>query len=187
MKKIVTLTLIVGMLACMTTVALAASDTDTDNFRLDVDEIAVIDHNGTFSVYRLQAPATGGDPPVWNPVSWNGTCVQYTSIVEAGKTRTIDANLNQAVPAGLMLDITAATPVGTGTCGTGHLRHYAPTDGTSAKILVSAIGSCYTGSGAGPTKGARLTFQWSVTNIALVTASAPEVQFIITYTLTEDS
>jgi len=190
MKVTRTMLLVVGLVVLLSTMAMAASDTDTDNFWLQINEIAVIDIFGTVPGFTLTAPAQGGLPPVWVPPSNFATFAQYTSVVESGKTRNITAAITSGVmPAGVHLEIDAAQPAGTGNVGTDDPhRNYFTSDTTAhnAKPIVHNIGSCYTGTGGG-NNGARLHFQFFVDNIGLVTATPAQVHFVVTYTLTEDA
>ena len=128
---------------------MAASDTAGQTMDLNVNEIAVIDVTlVAVPPLTITAPVTGGDDPVDD--SDNSTYAQYTSVVGATVTRTITAEMSVAAPAGTQLTLDATVPAGKGaTAGEKTLNH------TAAEIIVTAIGSCATGSGA--TDGAKLT------------------------------
>ena len=84
MKLTRTMLLIVGLVVLLSTLAMAAQDTDNDNFWLKIHEIAVIDIFGSVPGFQLMKPAQGGLPPVWVPTENHATWAQYTSIVESG-------------------------------------------------------------------------------------------------------
>ena len=193
MKVAKTMLLVVGLVVLLSTMAMAAQDTDNDNFWLKIHEIAVIDIFGSVPGFQLMKPAQGGLPPVWDchgQVENHATWAQYTSIVESGKTRDITAAIVSGImPAGVHLQIDAAQPVGTGNVGTDDPhRNYFTSDTTAhnAKTLVHNIGSCYTGVGGG-SHGAQLSFQFYLDDISQVVKTQPQVQFIVKYMLTDDS
>ena len=160
---------------------LGENDTATQTFEVNVDEIAVIDVSGNPGTLTITAPTNGGDDPV-EPAADSSTYVWYTSVIPAMETRTIDAVITDGtLPPGTKLNLTAATPTGTGNCGTA-VALGVDLSGTAGDIITD-IGSCATGQGTG---GAQLTYTLTITDIgSLVVTSANSIT--VTLTLTESS
>ncbi|WP_304511435.1 hypothetical protein [Desulfobacula sp.] len=179
-KRLLTLMAIVaalGMVFMAGPVMAAESDTATQSTNLTVDEIAVIDVTGGGSVPALNitAPATGGLAP--QDASDATTYAQYTSVVADSVTRSITAQMSVAAPAGTQLTLTATPASGMGTTGGEKILNH-----TTAETIVTAIGSCATGTGA--TYGSLLTYSLDVTDVTALVAGANATP-TITFTLTE--
>jgi hypothetical protein len=152
----------------------AFAQSNSHTVTLTVNEISLIAVNGTPSL-TIGAPAAAGDPPA--NVSDNTSRLVYTVTVPSGKTKEVqvawaggDSNLT-----GTTLSVVAS---GLGTNqGTGGTE--VPI-GTVATNLITTVGTCYTGSGAGA--GAVLTYWLKITNAASLVTGTKNVT--VTYTLT---
>jgi hypothetical protein len=145
---------ILALVACcvgMGSGVLYAQDTRTDNHTVTVTvpEVALLDLEGTPKNFTLLfvAPTEAGEPvtaPANNTTLW----LNYSSIVAAaGETsRTVSVQITTGtVPSGATLTVTPQAPTGgAGTLGT---QSGALTLSGTAQNIVTAIGSCYTGTG----------------------------------------
>jgi hypothetical protein len=121
-------------------------------------------------------PAVAGSVPA-NPTS-SSTYAQYSSTVAAGVTRRITASwgfLNSA-PAGCELRLTATPPTGKGSSA-GQI-----TLSWIAQNIVTSIGGCATGTGAG--NGAQLTYTLKINTMTSLVAGQTR-NATITLTLTD--
>lgn len=156
MKKLI---LIVGMVGAffMLTINVCAQDGVTSNHSLDmgIPEVCLLDTDaGAISLVLTTAEAgaqiTGG----------SGTgYAQVSSIVSAAETRTIEAEIT-GVPDGTTLEVDTDIPTNGnqgGTLGTG-TADIALINSAAAVTLVTAIGSCYTGTAI--TDGYVLSYTW---------------------------
>lgn len=111
--------------------------------------------------------------------------LNYTSIVEDGETRDITVGINNNLPTGLSLEITAGSIFdgAVGTIGSGQTIELATT-GTS-KNIVTGIGSVYTGTGN--TKGHPLTYNLKVDDSKYSSLEAASSTVTVTYTITGDA
>lgn len=174
---------------CLATVAAAAllplssawgADTATQSVQMNVDEICVLDVTANPGALTVVAPGAGGEAPA--PDTDNTTYAQYTSVVAGSTTRTLQANWGgaDAAPAGcsLELEVTAVT-AGCGSRVIGGIGVSAV-----AQNVVTAIGSCATGTGA--IDGAQLTYTLNVNDADLLDASDDQTA-TVTLTLTDAS
>lgn len=92
-------------------------------------------------------------------VTSNTSWINYTSIVATATTNKVSVAIAGTVPAGTTLKVVAAAHAGTGD-GTYGTPSPAVTLSTTAADLITAIGSCYTGTGNA--NGHQLTYTWSV-------------------------
>jgi hypothetical protein len=180
-KRLSTIMAIIAALSMLfiTGPAMALNDTATQTTDLTVDEIAVIDVSApNVPALNITAPATGGLDPVDD--SDATTYAQYTSVVAASATRSITAQMSVAAPAGTQLTL-ATTVSGT---GEGTSAAAQTLDVTTAIIIVTAIGSCATGTGA--SDGALLTYSFEMTDATALVAGEQTTP-TITLTLTDAS
>jgi len=188
MKKIRNLMVLMVMVIAFGLVimgtAVAQTDTATDSFSIIVNEIAVIDVDGTLGNLTVSAPVLGGDVLVITPASDTNSYLQYTSVVAAGGYRAITV-APSSVPAGIILHIGAAAPI----IGSGEGDHGAPAgdlefthSSIGAQTLIAGIGSCYTDTGS--SDGARLTIWIEIDDISDLLAATSLIT--LTYTLTDD-
>jgi hypothetical protein len=177
MKKFTMFILAAALYFCFTGLA-AAADTATQTFDLTVSEICLIDVTGNPASLTIVAPTTGGETPA-NPAD-SSTYAQYTSTVASGLTRKITANWGgtDSAPAGTSLKLLATPSGGT---NEGSSAGQITVSSTAADV-VTAIGSCATGTGA--TDGARLKYTLSVDTMTSLVANETE-NVTMTLTLTD--
>jgi len=156
-----------------------AMATTTQSVTMQIGAISVLGTTGNPATLAVAAPAQGGGTPT-NPSS-NTTYAQYTSTVAAGVTRKLQANwgTTDAAPAGCSLLLTA-TPAA--------LLNQGSTAGqitmsSTATNIVTAIGSCATGTGA--TNGAQLAYVLSINTMTSL-VSGDNHTVTITLTLTDN-
>ena len=176
MKKLTGFLLIALLLFCYAGVG-QAQDTDTDvhTVTININDIAIIDLEGGDITLALTAPDDAGDDPVYDE---DATCyLNYTSVVASGAEKKITAQITTGtVPAGADLKLTAAPAAGEGTSG-GQVT----LDDLAAKNVITAIGSCATGTGAND--GAQLTYRLDVEDVTALLASTNN-DVDVTYTIT---
>ena len=162
---------------CIAVTGFSATDTATHDVTMQVLEIVLIDLNNTSSItLTTNAPALGGETPLGDTDTTK--LLQYTSLVASGTTRNITVNWGgtDAAPAGTSLKVEATSiPAG---CGTAAAQ---VTISDVATNLVTAIGSCATGTGA---NGTQLTYTFSLDNINSLEVG-DNTTVTLTYTLTD--
>jgi hypothetical protein len=158
-----------------------AADTADQTVQMNVDEICVIDVTGNPGALTIVAPTTGGQTPPDD--SDNTTYAQYTSVVSGSTVRAVTAEWDgsDAAPAGcsLALEVTAVT-AGCGSRVVGGII----TMTSTAQNIITAIGSCATGTGG--TDGGQLTYTLKVDNVSQLDASDDQ-SVTVTLTLTDAS
>lgn len=146
--------------------------------------MAIVDIEGIAPALTFVVPTEAGDAIA--PVSNSATWLNYTSVIATGLTNKVSVALNKAMPVSTTLKVTAAADVagGNGTVGAASAQI---TLSTAAQVIISTIGSCYTGTGTA--KGHNLTYEWSVnaagyaTLVSNTTASDVTVTYTIAGTL----
>ena len=150
---------------------MALTDTDNHDVDIQIPEIVLIALNdATTLTLAISAPSAGADP-----IGASDTTSKklfYTSLVPSG-LRTVTAELDVAAPAGtaLLLEATSV-PVG---CGTPNGQQ---TLATGPLALVTAIGSCATGTGA----GVPLTYTLNITDNTQLVVGTYTVNVLFTLT-----
>jgi len=155
-----------------------AQGTGTQASTLSVSEVALIDGTGTVTM-NLNAATAGNAVAVADEIGY----VKVSSVVASGQTRTITAEITN-LPAGSALTIATAVPVNAnfgGAVGTGSTAK-AITNTGGAIILATAIGSCYTGTGA--TDGYQLTYSWTPVQADYADFVATSTSVPVTLTIT---
>jgi len=182
MLRSLSLALVVSLLAGRTCEALATSST-SHNLTLTVNAIILLRVNGAAPTLTVVAPATAGDAPPSVDNSASPCQLQYTSTVTVPATpaRRITAAWGAAdsAPAGCSLKLRVTGISG----GEGSTGSPGPeiTVSSSAQDIVTAIGSCYTGTGSG--NGANYYYTLSVDNPAnLVGGETRTVRLTFTFT-----
>ena len=175
MKRFIVLSIVFMFIAGI----VFAADTAAHDVILNVNEVCLIDLNSTATItLNTTAPAAGGMNPVGD--TNNSKLLQYTSLVPSGQTRVITANWDalDAAPAGtsLRLQVTSV-PVGSGTAGA------QITLSDTAQNIVTAIGSCATGTGV---NGAALLYTFSVDTVSSLVVGATST-VTVTFTLSDAS
>lgn len=161
----------------------ALTDAATHDVTLNVDEVAMLDLADSSAItLAITAPADAGLPPVGQT---NDTkYLQYTSLIDMSKTRTITVQWDLAPgaePAGTQLlcsVINGPLSAGLGTPGV------AVVVSNVAQTIITAIKSGNTGTAA--TDGAQVLYEYEVTD-ATQLDTEDDVTATITFTLTEAS
>ena len=172
--RILVLTIIVMLIGSVS--IFAASDTASHDVTMQVNEVVLLDIDDvTTMTLNTTAPANGGEDVTG---STDTRLLQYTSLVAGATTRTISVSWGalDAAPAGTELKI-EATGVAAG-CGTAGAQI---TVSNVAQNIVTAIGSCATGTGA---SGTEVTYTLNVTDVSALDV-AGDSTVTITYTLTD--
>jgi hypothetical protein len=142
----------------------------------------ILDIEGTAPALHLIKPNEAGAavPDVTSELSW----INYTSIIETGLTNKVTVVLTKVPPTFTTLKVVAAAHAGTGngTYGTPTAERTLAS-ASEAQDIITAIGSCWTGTGN--TNGHKLTYTWGITAGAYATtisvASATDIT--ATYTI----
>lgn len=139
----------------------------------------ILDVEGVAPTLTFVAPSESGTAIA--DVTSNTSWINYTSIVATATTNKVSVAITGTVPAGTTLKVVAAAHAGTGD-GTYGTPASAVTLSTTAQDLITAIGSCYTGTGN--TNGHQLTYTWSVNPASYATVVAATGSAInATYTI----
>jgi len=153
-----------------------AADTASHDVTMQVNEVVLIDLNDLGAItLTTTAPANGGEDPTGD--TDNSKLLQYTSLVASTTTRNISAQWGgtDAAPAGtsLLLEATSV-PLNCGTAAT------QITMSSTAQNIITAIGSCATGTGA---NGAVLTYTFQIDTVSsLVVGDNKTVTITLTLT-----
>ncbi|MFH1942534.1 MAG: hypothetical protein ABIL68_10565 [bacterium] len=175
MKKLILFT------ACVLIMGLSgmlfAQDNDNHDVTLVVNSIAEIAVSADVSL-TVTAPTTPGGIP--QDDSDNSAYLRYTSTVPASWTRNVTAawGAGNAAPAGTQLRLQASPQSGKGTSA-GQV-----TVSSSAQNIVTAISSCFTGTGG--SDGAQLAYALEVTDATALVATESKT-VTVTFTMTDAS
>jgi hypothetical protein len=120
-----------------TTDSHAINFTLTESALIDLDSDAAMDFALSLSVN----PADAGLPPTGGPYA--GTRHLYYTVLSEDTNPRIQASLDADLPAGLTLSLTAT--LGAGGAGTQGVAGAIAAVDSTARDLVTGIGSCYTG------------------------------------------
>jgi len=178
MKKLQLMTLGTAFVLLVCGSAMGQANVDSHTVTMVVGDIAVLNLTGGNITLTIAAPGTGGQQPVDDT---DNTCyLQYTATVPSGMTRTLSVawGAGDTAPGGCSLRVTA-TP--SGVVGEGSTSGQR-TLSSSAQSVVTAIGSCYTGTGA--LDGANLSYVLTVTDALTLVANESQAA-TVTYTLTD--
>ncbi len=165
--------------------ASAETATASHDITINVSEVALLGLDDTSPlIFGIGAPTTAGEafsvtqPP--DAVKY----LQYTSIVEEGKTRKITAQLGSDMPEGLVLEINATSAENCGDLGSAEARLDLTTD--DSMDIVTGIGSGYTGAAA-DSDGVKLQYGLKTVECEEACDVVPMsgTSITITYTLTE--
>lgn len=161
-----------------------AQDEATETGSYTVPAMEVITVVGGAPSLTLVEPTIGGTAIAL--IESNTSWINYTSIVATDASNKVSVAITTgAVPAGTTLKVVAAAhaTAGDGTYGT---PGAAITLSADAQDLITAIGSCYTGTGA--ESGHQLTYTWSVDDDKYATVKAAAAASITaTYTITANT
>ena len=179
MKRLLTL-LAVCLLSVLCVSIYAASDSATHDVTMNVNEVVLIDLNNTGTLtLNTTAPANGGED-VTGETDNTSKLLQYTSLVAAATTRNIQVSwsgaLDGACPAGTHLEVEANSVPG----GCGSVVASGVTVSAVDQNVITAIGSCATGTGA---SGAVMEYRFVVDTVSsLVVGDTTSVRLVFTLT-----
>ena len=164
MNKFFNNTLLVLILTCgFISLNAQADNNDTDSDDHDVSIVipnfAILDvePEATTSItLAADEPTEAGTALNFDNATSDVLWLNYSSIIATGTTRKVTVQLDQAVPNGLVLDVTAAAHAGTGG-GTIGTPAATVTLSTAVADIITGIGSCFTGDG--DTNGHKLTYE----------------------------
>ena len=178
MRKIKILVLMSSFLVAMSGLGLA-QNTASHQVTMQVNDIALLGIIGANITLTIGAPGTPGLPP---GNATNSTCrLQYTALVPSGQSRRITVAWDLAAAlAGTELRVTA-TPANLGGGDEGATAGPVVISGLAADVVTS-IGSCYTGIGAGD--GAQLDYVLAIMDASQLVSGA-NATAVVTYTLTD--
>ncbi|MFO7577216.1 MAG: hypothetical protein R6W66_05760 [Pelovirga sp.] len=158
---------------------------DLQSVTVTVEEVAILGIVGSDPSFVVGAPTTGGDAFVITETNADASYLQYSSIVNPGQVRKVTASTTTNLPGGVILEVTPTTADGgkVGAVGTAAASKII-FEGTTAKNIVTGIGSGYTGTA--PTDGVRLHYSLALTPESLVTTNLDgPANITVTYTLSE--
>ena len=181
MRKLIISIIITGMLIFgMSMGVMAETSDDTSVVNVNISEIALV---GAGAPQNLVIGATGidaGNAPNISTVD-TSSVLKYTSIVETGKTRKIQAKLNSLIlgcDLALVCENWGSVEGSEGTTANSNAE-LTPLTTTSDQNLVTGIVSSYSGS-----TGAILTYTLTINDISNVKAASNSLT--VTFTITAD-
>jgi len=182
MKKVILIFAAIAMIVSLSTKLMAQTNTDGDVITYQLDAMAILDVEGTAPSLHLVKPTNAGEavPDVTSDDSW----INYTSIIASGATNKVTVVLTKVPPTWTTLKVIAAAHAGTGDGPYGTVSDERTlASATVAQDLITAIGSCWTGTG--DANGHKLTYTWGITaeaySEAVSVASATDIT--ATYTI----
>lgn len=194
MNKFFNNTLLVLCLACgFVSLNAQADDNDTEsddhNVNIVIPNFAILDvepEATTTIVLEAKEPTEAGTALNFTDATNDVLWLNYSSIVATDEVRKVTVQLDQAVPSGLVLEVTAAAHAGS---GGGALGTPAATVelGTAVANIVTGIGSCFTGDG--DANGHKLTYALSedaATYGSIVSTSGAGTVLKVTYTIVSE-
>ena len=147
-----------------------------------VPKVALVDVEGGSSIsLSLVAPTEAGlgmDMSASNSSLW----LNYSSTTASAATNTVSVKTDVTLP-GVALKVLAGSDAGAGD-GTVGTPSSIVTLSTSDQTLISAIGTCYTGSGT--SAGHNLTYSLATTGYSLIKYTATPASVTVTYTITNN-
>jgi hypothetical protein len=181
MKKFILLTAAFCLTAAFTGKVSAQTATDGDIITYQLDAMRILDVEGTAPSLHLIMPENAG--LAVPDVTAELTFINYTSIIDDGKTNKVTVVLTKVPPTFTTLKVVAAahTATGNGTYGTPS-EQLTLASATVAQDIITGIGSCWTGDGA--TSGHKLTYTWGITSGSYADAKSVASSNDITATYT---
>jgi len=175
MKKLIVLALI----GFVVVAGAFAQTTAVHDIAIVVPIVQAIALNSTTSItLNVVAPATPGDAPTGE--TNNSKYLRYTVVTATSQKVTVQITTG-AYPGGITLSVQAVPGSGGSGAGQGTgSTQVIPVSPTAAANLITAIPSCYTGTGA--TDGAQLIYTMNITPASLVQGGGSTVT--VTYTIT---
>lgn len=157
--------ILVGTMALAWSPTTPATGTITQDVGVTVESVAQMAINGSgVPVFIVSSADTAGGAPsiVKDPYD---RYLQYTSIAPTGESRSLQAALSAAAPAGMAVRLSTSAASGTGAVG---VAQYTASGEAAALLsttpvdLVTGIGTGYTGDGA--TDGLLLNYELAMTD-----------------------
>ena len=149
MRKLALLTAIITMFTVNTFAVVSAADKNTEDHKvtISVPKVALLDLEGTKDItLKIDGPTEAGEAVSFANATNSGIWVNYSSIAEKNKTRKVTVVLDKAVPNGVYLKVLASSYSGSGKGAHGTASSELILT-TTAKDIVTKVGSCYTGDG----------------------------------------
>ncbi len=165
--------------------ASAATATASHSIDINVSEVALLGLDDTATlVFGIGAPTKAGEAFSVTQPADAVKYLQYTSIVEEGRTRKITAQLSTDMPEGLVLEINTESAEKCGDLGSAEEQVELTTN--DSIDIVTGIGSGYTGTAA-DSDGVRLQYGLKTVECEEACDVVPMsgTSITITYTLTE--
>ncbi|HDR52697.1 MAG TPA: hypothetical protein ENN90_13945 [Mariniphaga anaerophila] len=155
---------------------------------ITIPTVAIIDIEGpngesptinlTPSIDGLEAGAAVNFSSATNNDLW----LNYTSIVKSNQKRNITASIDGNLPAGVSLKVKAGTDASLGNGAAGSPESEITLEST-AKNVITGIGSAYTGEGY--KNGHQLTYTLDMADESYAKLVAADYNVTVTYTITE--
>ena len=188
MKKLAVITVFALILAASTNLSAQDSHTASHNVTLSIPQVILLDIEGGSAItLSADAPTEAGEALTFSTNATNSSLwLNYSSIApSASATRKVTAKLDNAVPSGMTLSVTAGSYEGSG-LGTKGTTAGQQTLTATATDVITGIGSCYTQNGAN--KGHQLTYSLalSASNDAAYSALVEgNTTLSVTYTIVD--
>ena len=128
------------------------------------------------------APNEAGLGLNFDNITNNDLWLNYSSIVEKGKVRSVSASMDKDLPTGITIELAVSADAGKGKGKVGTAATSAQALTKSGVTIVSNIKSCYTGSGT--EKGHNLTYSLKMDEDSYGDLEAADNEIEITYTIT---
>ncbi len=157
------------------------------NLQIKVQEVAFIDLETTGADFDIMlnpsTPTEAGLGVDFSKASNSELWLNYSSIVKKNKTRSISASINGNLPDGTTLTVQATEPAGNGEGDLGTVNPTAQPLTDKEAVIVSDIGSCYTGDGN--SSGCNLTYKLDLGEDSYAGLMTGNYSVQVTYTISE--
>lgn len=159
-KYIYIIGIIIGCFFSVTKIQ-AQSNVTTNNLTLGIPEVSLLATSSTGISLTLSAAVVAG-VTIQASVSDSSAYVQFSSVISEGSPRTLSAKYSGTMPGGTTLALKALAPNANAIGNSGTLISSNVTLSTSDAIIVTDIGSCYSGIAADD--GFRMKYTWGLDN-----------------------
>lgn len=139
----------------------AQNNVTSHNISLGIPEVSLLATTSTGISLTLSAALTAG-VTIQPSVADSSAYVQFSSVISEGSPRTLTAKYSGTMPAGTELALRALAPNANTIGNSGTLISSNVTLTTSDAIIVTDIGSCY--SGTAIDDGFRMKYTWGLDN-----------------------
>lgn len=184
MKKFIIITgIIVGCLMSVTNTQ-AQENEATHDITLGLPEVALLATTSSGINLNLSAAAVAG-VAIEQSASDSSAYVQFSSVISEGSPRTLSARYTGTMPGGTTLTLKPLAPNANAMGTTGTLVGTDVTLTTTDAIIITDIGSCYSGTAADD--GYRMKYTWGLDNPAANYSdirATSSVNLTVTLTLT---